>query len=324
MGDKFPEKGQERAVDYEEIDLLELLLILWKSRRLILLLTLTSALLAFLLAVIVPKTYTSKSALAPVPRGLSDSAILLSIYANAPVTIDLESSELDIKRTLKSYELSMRVIRELGLERELRTRSRQSPEEILERFRDRVKIVHREGVLFISVEWNDPDKAKRINESILKNLNLLLNEKKTERISYYTSIYEKKLEEIGKELAEKTGRLNRLLDKKTVSAGHPNVSLEGLYLPPGLGGEKLVEYVDTYLQIVDLMEKQRRLSLLLEKMRMMTAKEIKQVEIIQPASYPTKPSRPQIPLMVTAGLVAGFVFSVFVSLLKHSLKSKRR
>lgn len=322
MNKSLPE-DKERVVKDEEIDLLELLVVLWKDKKFIAFFTLTFTLLGLLLAVLMPRVYTSKSTIIPANRNFGDFGMLVSIYATFDIPVQIGFSDSDLKHFIESYKLHTKVIRELGLEKELRKSDKDRHEELLERFRKRVRVVQRGGVLYLSVEWNDPEKAKRINESILENLNALLKEKNTERIISYAPFYEERLKEIRKELLEKTSGLKELYKKSSVKPRYNSLSTEELFIPSDLDKEKLAKYLEIYLQIIDLVESQKRISLALDTIRMLASQNIEYIEVIEPPSYPIRPSKPKTALIVASGFIAGLMISVFVSLLKHSIKSRK-
>jgi uncharacterized protein involved in exopolysaccharide biosynthesis len=213
-------KNQE-IYQEDEIDLFELFQIIWNNRffnaKIVFGITILTAIISFIL----PKTYTSESVIVPVTKSSSGSG-LSAIAAMAGLPVGGDQATANVVAVLNSNTLRERVVKDLNLLDEIlkdkKNEFKRPYQEAGIRLKDNIKINEdkKNGTIKIEVDWKDPDKAQKINESIIKNLRQILNEKSFTVAKMNRIFYENELNKTLESLKLAMNKLNEYQKTKKV------------------------------------------------------------------------------------------------------------
>lgn len=204
----------------EEIDLIELWNTIWSQRKFIAIFVGSIVFLTTVVSFILPKTYTSKAVLVPVSKDSQSSMSVLAQIAGLPASPN--SSQANIKAVLESLTLRKKIVNELNLVDELLRDSKNNfryPDVVAaESIKGNIKtsINQKDGTIAVEVEWKDPDMAQKINQSIIKNLREILNQKAFSIAKMNRIFYEQEMNKVSNELKESLEKLNRYQQEKKV------------------------------------------------------------------------------------------------------------
>jgi len=213
-------KNQEICQE-DEIDLFELFQIIWNNRFFIAKIVFGITILTAIISFILPKTYTSESVIVPVTKSSSGSG-LSAIAALAGLPVGGDQATANVVAVLNSNTLRERVIKDLNLLDEIlkdkKNEFKRPYQEAGIRLKDNIKINEdkKNGTIKIEVDWKDPDKAQKINESIIKNLRQILNEKSFTVAKMNRIFYENELNKTLESLKLAMNKLNEYQKIKKV------------------------------------------------------------------------------------------------------------
>lgn len=109
-------------------------------------------------------------------------------------------------------------------------------------------------------------------------------------------------------------RLSELEGK--INSGSPTATEKTL--------EVLPDYAPLHAKVQQLKAKYELVARLLEQSRMQEVKENLFVEVIDPPSYPEKPSKPKKKLIVASAFIGSLMLAIFISLVKYAVRSRKR
>ena len=213
-------KNQE-IYQEDEIDLFELFQIIWNNRFFIAKIVFGITILTAIISFILPKTYTSESVIAPVTKSSSGSG-LSAIAAMAGLPVGGDQATANVVAVLNSNTLRERVVKDLNLLDEIlkdkKNEFKRPYQELGIRLKDSIKINEdkKNGTIKIEVDWKDPDIAQKINESIIKNLRQILNEKSFTVAKMNRIFYENELNKTLESLKLTMNKLNEYQKTKKV------------------------------------------------------------------------------------------------------------
>jgi uncharacterized protein involved in exopolysaccharide biosynthesis len=213
-------KNQE-IYQEDEIDLFELFQIIWNNRFFIGKIVLGIAILTAIISFILPKTYTSVSVIVPVTKSSSGSG-LSAIAAMAGLPVGGDQATANVVAVLNSNTLRERVVKDLNLLDEIlkdkKNEFKRPYQEAGIRLKDNIKINEdkKNGTIKIEVDWKDADIAQKINESIIKNLRQILNEKSFTVAKMNRIFYENELNKTLESLKLAMNKLNEYQKSKKV------------------------------------------------------------------------------------------------------------
>jgi uncharacterized protein involved in exopolysaccharide biosynthesis len=213
-------KNQEICQE-DEIDLFELFQIIWNNRFFIAKIVFGITILTAIISFILPKTYTSESVIVPVTKSSSSSG-LSAIAAMAGLPVGGDQATANVVAVLNSNTLRERVVKDLNLLDEIlkdkKNEFKRPYQEAGIRLKDSIKINEdkKNGTIKIEVDWKDPDKAQKINESIIKNLRQILNEKSFTVAKMNRIFYENELNKTLESLKLAMNKLNEYQKTKKV------------------------------------------------------------------------------------------------------------
>lgn len=213
-------KNQE-IYQEDEIDLFELFQIIWNNRFFIAKIVLGITILTAIISFILPKTYTSESVIVPVTKSSSGSG-LSAIAALAGLPVGEDQATANVVAVLNSNTLRERVVKDLNLLDEIlkdkKNEFKRPYQEAGIRLKDNIKINEdkKNGTIKIEVDWKDPDIAQKINESIIKNLRQILNEKSFTVAKMNRIFYENELNKTLESLKLAMNKLNEYQKTKKV------------------------------------------------------------------------------------------------------------
>jgi len=213
-------KNQEICQE-DEIDLFELFQIIWNNRFFIAKIVLGITILTAIISFILPKTYTSESLIVPVTKSSSGSG-LSAIAAMAGLPVGGDQATANVVAVLNSNTLRERVVKDLNLLDEIlkdkKNEFKRPYQEAGIRLKDNIKINEdkKNGTIKIEIDWKDPDIAQKINESIIKNLRQILNEKSFTVAKMNRIFYENELNKTLESLKLAMNKLNEYQKTKKV------------------------------------------------------------------------------------------------------------
>ena len=212
-------KNQE-IYQEDEIDLFELFQIIWNNRFFIAKIVFGITILTAIISFILPKTYTSESVIVPVTKSSSGSG-LSAIAAMAGLPVE-DQATANVVAVLNSNTLRERVVKDLNLLDEIlkdkKNEFKRQYQEAGIRLKNNIKINEdkKNGTIKIEVDWKDPDIAQKINESIIKNLRQILNEKSFTVAKMNRIFYENELNKTLESLKLAMNKLNEYQKTKKV------------------------------------------------------------------------------------------------------------
>ena len=213
-------KNQEICQE-DEIDLFELFQIIWNNRFFIAKIVLGVTILTAIISFILPKTYTSESVIVPVTKSSSGSG-LSAIDAMAGLPVGGDQATANVVAVLNSNTLRERVVKDLNLLDEIlkdkKNEFKRPYQEAGARLKNNIKINEdkKTGTIKIEVDWKDPDLAQKMNESIIKNLRHILNEKSFTVAKMNRIFYENELNKTLESLKLAMNKLNEYQKTKKV------------------------------------------------------------------------------------------------------------
>jgi uncharacterized protein involved in exopolysaccharide biosynthesis len=213
-------KNQE-IYQEDEIDLFELFQIIWNNRFFIVKIVFGITILTAIISFILPKTYTSESVIVPVTKSSSGSGLSANA-AMAGLPVGGDQATANVVAVLNSNTLRERVVKDLNLLDEIlkdkKNEFKRPYQEAGIRLKNNIKINEdkKNGTIKIEVDWKDPDKAQKINESIIKNLRQILNEKSFTVAKMNRIFYENELNKTLESLKLAMNKLNEYQKTKKV------------------------------------------------------------------------------------------------------------
>jgi len=213
-------KNQE-IYQEDEIDLFELFQIIWNNRFFIAKIVFGITILTAIISFILPKTYTSESVIVPVTKSSSGSG-LSAIAAMVGLPVSGDQATANVVAVLNSNTLRERVVKDLNLLDEIlkdkKNEFKRQYQEAGIRLKNNIKINEdkKNGTIKIEVDWKDPDIAQKINESIIKNLRQILNEKSFTVAKMNRIFYENELNKTLESLKLAMNKLNEYQKTKKV------------------------------------------------------------------------------------------------------------
>jgi uncharacterized protein involved in exopolysaccharide biosynthesis len=198
----------------DEIDLFELFQIIWNNRFFIAKIVLGITILTTIISFILPKTYTSESVIVPVTKSSSGSSLSAIAALVGLPAVGGDQATANVVAVLNSNTLRERVVKDLNLLDEIlkdkKNEFKRPYQEAGIRLKDNIKINEdkKNGTIKIEVDWKDPDKAQKINESIIKNLRQILNEKSFTVAKMNRIFYENELNKTLESLKLAMNKLN--------------------------------------------------------------------------------------------------------------------
>ena len=151
-----------------EVSLLDIFFFLWRSRRLLWISTLSSALLALLIASLLPKTYTGVTSFLPPQQSGSVSSALLSQLGGLGSLAGLAGGGSGLKSPsdlyvglLKSQTVEDSMVRRFDLQREYKTKLLSDARKTLEG-QTTIDGTGKDGLIRVSVKARTPERAAEL------------------------------------------------------------------------------------------------------------------------------------------------------------------
>ncbi len=290
----------------KNVDLIELFLILWKHRITFLASILLINIVGFLIISGITPKYESKSSIIPLDNG--------SNIPNYPgFGLPIKSSDKKVIAILKSRTIRKRVAKELKLFA--------NEEVAINKLKQMVKIDQDPNLstIYIITRCKNPKLAKMINESYLKNLRQILDEKNL-------SIYEKNLTYISSQLQQTADKIKK--DMEDLVALQKKY---GFVLPPfGRSPEALTSFFGAFEQggtqaadiITNIFTLESKYNVLKSEYYQTEYQALKHhiyIEVLDPPNLPLGPSYPNKHFLYMVVFVSSIFFSIFLAFLKEFL-----
>lgn len=226
--------------DEMEIDFFELISYLWSKKKQIAFFVLAGMVISLVVAFIITRRYVSETTIYPVTAKETPS------LAISPETLQFLGlkQESPLVPVLESLYLRQRVVRRLGLEKELLggrlKKSRDPLMEAAERLKERVKVKEelRKGTISVAVKWEKAEQAQKVALCYLEVLREILNEKAFTLGKMNRLFYQEELAKTEAQLRKAQERLTELQESKKVILPDKNLEVR-LSLYSSLLKEKL-------------------------------------------------------------------------------------
>ncbi|CAN1526358.1 KpsE Capsule polysaccharide export protein [Methylophilaceae bacterium] len=180
-------------MDDDEINLMDILLVIAKYNRFIIIFTLISALITFLYVQRQPDIYTANTVIMPPRASSSPASMLLGQMSSLGIGASADTSQSkDTVILLKSHKLAYQVINRLGLQSIYKAKNIESARGILVRG---IKIIpNKDGSITIECSDRDPKMAANIANAYVMELDVLNQTIATTGASRTRLFYEKQIE----------------------------------------------------------------------------------------------------------------------------------
>ncbi len=197
---------QEVCYDDDEIDLYELWLTIKKRKKVIIGLFLFSVIATAIISFIMTPIYRTTASVLPVSSSKSPLGSLAGLAAMAGVSVGGDESSQKVMAVLDSRTIKENVIKDLNLIPQILDEIPEDRNPLLvaiEKMKDEIVSISddkKTGVINISVDFKDPELAKKIAEQYIKELQDILAEKSLTVSKMNRMFLEKQLEEEEKKL----------------------------------------------------------------------------------------------------------------------------
>ena len=278
-----------------EINLLDILIVLAKHKRMILGVTFGTAILAVGISLLMPNIYTASAKILPPQQGQSSANVLLSQLGGGALG-GLAGGALGIKNPndlyiamLKSRNIMEKVARRFDLQK---IYGKETMIETLKILEAKSSVVAgKEGVITVEVDDKDPQRAAAIANAYIEELNKLmrtfaLTDASNRRIFFETQMKPAK---------------DKLTDAEITLDKTPNTSLKYM------DALRNLKYQET---IFEILTKQYEVA------RLDEAKDAPLIQVLDIASVPERKSKPKRALIVIISSLLAFIFSSFWALVK--------
>jgi tyrosine-protein kinase Etk/Wzc len=180
-------------MDDDEINLMDILLVIAKYNRFIIIFTLISALITFLYVQRQPDIYTANTVIMPPRASSSPASMLLGQMSSLGLGASADTSQSkDTVILLKSHKLAYQVINRLGLQSIYKAKNIESARGILV---SGIKIIpNKDGSITIECSDRDPKMAANIANAYVMELDVLNQTIATTGASRTRLFYEKQIE----------------------------------------------------------------------------------------------------------------------------------
>lgn len=214
--------------DYKEINLFDYLMVVIKHRHMILKNTLIAAVAMAIISLFLPSKYTATTTLLPPEDNIQPSWATLLSNADLPLLnlgIQASSSEIFVE-ILKSHSVANIVLNKKyqyqGKSKSLlEIWDTQEEIEAIQKLHKRSKIyANKQGIIYISVELNDPDLAAQVANAFAMALDRINQEKSISKAKNSRIYIEEQLKKTEKNLKEAAEKLAKFQEQ------HKAVSLE--------------------------------------------------------------------------------------------------
>ncbi len=224
--DVSPEGNQSatpRPHEQQSLSILDLLIILAEGKRMILWTTVAFAVVAMIISLLLPKSYTATVTLLPPQQNTSMASALASQLGNLGSMAMLAGGGLGLKNPndvyiamLRSRTVEDAMVQRFGLMKEYRTKYLYDARKALER-RAKVDGSGKDGLIHISVEDHDPNRAAQLANGYVDQFrglseHLAISEASQRRLFFEQQLEQAKdrlagAEEAMKETQQKTGMI---------------------------------------------------------------------------------------------------------------------
>ena len=293
--------SQPTAPADDEINLLDLLIVLAKRKKMILSVTFGAALLAAGISLLLPNIYTATSKILPPQSNQSSSvnAIMLGQLgglAGAAGGLGLKDPNALYIAMLKSRNIMERVVRRFDLQK---VYEKKTMTDTLKALEGASSIsAGKDGVITVEVDDKDPQRAATIANAYIEELNKLMQTFALTEASQRRQFFETQM---------KPAR-DKLTDAEITLDKTPNTSLQYM------DALRNLKYQEA---LYEILAKQFEMAKLDE------AKDAPLIQILDKATAPEKKSKPKRMLMVLIASVLAFFLSIVWIFFRESLERNR-
>jgi len=287
---------QPRQPDDDEINLLDLLIVLAKHKKMIIGVTFVAALLAVGNALLMTNIYTGTAKILPPQQNQSSASILLSQLGGLP---SLAGGSLGIKNPndlyiamLKSRNITEKIAKRFDLQKVYEQETLTGTLKALE---GNTSITSgKDGVITVEVDDKDPQIAANMANAFIEELDKLMQTYSLTDASQQRTFFEQQLRQAK----------NKLTDAELVLDKTPNTSLQYL------DAVRNLKYQEALWEIL---VKQFEMAKLDE------AKDFPLIQVLDKATPPEKKSKPKRSLIVMLATLAAFFMAIVWAFIKEAL-----
>ena len=304
------------------IDYLEIISLLWKKRKIIILSTLISGVVFALLSFLITPTYLSTASILPeMDKGklgpLGDLASLAGINIGGEVIMvklypDIIQSEAVLKPVIEKkyksrfFNKPVNLYEYFDIEEETPRRTLEVTLKKLRKELD-ISLSAKTGLLTYSLETRDPEVTAEILNTITQELNNFLLTKRTTNAGEQKKWIEKRLKEVEEDLRKAENNLKEFRERNRRVSDSPQLLLEQ---------ERLVREVGIQTSIFTTLKQQYEVA------RIEEIKNVPIINVLDEAKPAAKKNNPKRRVFALLGLFLGFVFSAGYVILQEKYISK--
>lgn len=286
--------------DDDEINLIDLLIVLAKHKKMILGVTLTAALLAIGYSLSLPNIYTGTTKILPPQQSQSSAGVLLNQLGGLA---GMAGSSLSIKNPndlyvamLKSRNVMEKIVKRFDLQKIYKQETLTGT---LNALQGSTSIASgKDGVITVEVSDKDPLLAANMANAFIEELDKLMQTYSLTDASQKRTFFEQQLREAK----------NKLTDAERVVDKTPNTSLKYL------DAVRNLKYQEAVWEI---------LARQFEMAKMDEAKDFPLIQVLDKATPPEQKSKPKrSTIVIFAALVAGFVSILWAFIKEANEKAK--
>lgn len=291
------------------VDYIEILSLLWKKRKSIILITLISGVVFTLLSFLITPTYLSTASILPeMDKGklgpLGDLASLAGINIGGEVIMvklypDIIQSEAVLKPVIEKkyksrfFDKPVNLYEYFDIEEETPRRTLEVALKTLRKKLD-INLSAKTGLLTYSLETRDPEVTAEILNTITQELNNFLLTKRTTNAGEQKKWIEKRLKEVEEDLKKAENNLKEFRERNRRVSDSPQLLLEQ---------ERLVREVGIQTSIFTTLKQQYEVA------RIEEIKNVPIINVLDEAKPAAKKNNPKRRLFALFGLFLGFVIS---------------
>lgn len=291
--------AQPRQADDDEINLLDLLIVLAKHKKMIIGVTFVAALLAVGIALLMTNIYTGTTKILPPQQSQSSASALLNQLGGLAGMTGITSGSLGIKNPndlyvamLKSRNITEKIAKRFDLQKVYEQETLTGTLKALEGSTSIT--TGKDGVITVEVDDKDPQLAANMANAFIEELDKLMQTYSLTDASQKRTFFEQHLRQAK----------NKLTDAELVLDKTPNTSLQYL------DAVRNLKYQEALWEIL---VKQFEMAKLDE------AKDFPLIQVLDKATPPEKKSKPKRSLIVMLETLAAFFMAIIWAFIKEAL-----
>ena len=299
MSENQKQNNEAQQPEEDEINLLDLLIILVKHKKMILGVTFAAALLALGISLLLPNIYTATAKILPPQQRQSSASVLLSQLGGAALG-GLAGGALGIKNPndlyiamLKSRNIMEKIARRFDLQKVYEAKNLTDTLKTLEQVS--AIAAGKDGIITVEVDDKDPERAAAMANAYIEELNKLMQTFALTEAAQRRQFFETQMKPAKDKLTDAEIALDRT----------PNTSLKYM------DALRNLKYQEA---IYEILAKQFEMAKLDE------AKDSPLIQVLDKATTPEKKSKPKRSLIVLLATLAAFFLAVIWAFIGEAMQ----